>query len=129
MAPVGAKLVDELTHLGLIDDGGCGPLSDSRSPVLLWSAGVPRCHVDVQVRDHVADDEAIDMLHVVHSPESRSGMVDHDSEPSGLLIRKLAESRYMSLGLDHQVPPVRRRSIERVNVTDVDQVILVEHAA
>ena len=53
--------------------------------------------------------------------------VRHPADRPGLLVGQITEGRRVPLRLDHEVSPVRDGAVERMDVPDVDEIVLEQH--
>lgn len=69
--------------------------------------------------------------HVIRScavPECTRGSVHETPDGCSFVVRQVAQTRDVTLRLDHQVAAVDGRAAHGVHVAHVDEVVLVEHA-
>jgi len=78
----------------------------------------------VKVGHSVSVDEGVHVLGAEHLALGASNFVRHATDGLGLLVGQITESRRVALRLDHQIAAIGGRTVERVRVSDVDELVL-----
>jgi hypothetical protein len=81
------------------------------------------------MRHRVAEDECVDVLRSECLALDAGNAVHDAAERFGFLVGQVTELADMPLRLDDQPASIRRRTAQRVRVTDVHESVLVDHPA
>ena len=82
----------------------------------------------MQVRHLVTDDPQVDMFCALRVLEETRHSAAREADGSCLGVVQFADPRNMSLRLDNELAPIGRWTRDRMDVTDVDEIIFKEHA-
>ena len=121
-----SKLRDQVPHVINRDRRGVRPSLQPMTPVLARRPGVSGSEVDMKVRHRIAVDEGVDVLGPEGVSLQPSHLVGCTTDGGSLFVRQVAESGSVPLRFDHEIAPICGWAVERMDVADVDQVVLVE---
>lgn len=83
----------------------------------------------MKVRHPIPVDEGVDVLGAEDVSLQSSDPVGRSTDGGSLFVCQVTQRRSMPFRLDHEIPPVRGRAVECIDVADIDEVVLEEHAA
>lgn len=83
----------------------------------------------MEVGHPIPVDEGVDVLGAEDVSLQSSDPVGRSTDGGSLFVCQVTQRRSMPFRLDHEVPPVRGRAVECMDVADIDEVVLEEHAA
>ncbi len=95
--------------------------------MLAGSVGITGHEVYVQMRHFFADDVQIYVLRTLCILKQTCHSAAGSAQSRRFLLAQVAHAGYMPLGLDDELAPIGTRA-RPVGVSDIDQVILVQHA-
>jgi len=123
-----SKRGDESPHLHWVDSGGMGPPQQPRPPILTGCVREARHKLNVQVRHLVADHPHVDVLRAHCIVKEARHSADRSADGLCFDVVEFTEATNVPFWFNHDLSSIGRWTGNRMDVTDVEETILKEHA-